>query len=49
MAAFVLSVDIAGLPASLLDRFAGTVAERLIALLRFLTPLTAGAASMRVF
>ena len=27
-----------GLPASLLDRFAGDVAERLIALLRFLTP-----------
>jgi hypothetical protein len=48
-ASFMPPVDIASLPASLLDRFAGTVAERLIALLRFLTPLTAGAATMRVF
>jgi hypothetical protein len=48
-ASFMPPVDIASLPASLLDRFAGTAAERLIALLRFLTPLTAGAATMRVF
>jgi hypothetical protein len=48
-ASFMPPVDIASLPASLLDRFAGTAAERLIALLRLLTPLTAGTATMRVF
>jgi hypothetical protein len=33
-----------GLPASLLERFAGTLQERLVALLRFLGPITGGAA-----
>jgi hypothetical protein len=33
-------VDHERLPASLLERFAGDCAERLIALLRFLSPLT---------
>jgi len=42
-------LDTASLPASLLDRFAGTTAERLIALLRFLIPLTGGASTMCAF
>ncbi len=42
-AAVVPPVDVATLPVSLLDRFAGDVRERLIALLRFLGPLTGGA------
>jgi len=42
MAALVPPVDIASLPASLLERFAGDVTERLIALLRFLGPLSGG-------
>ncbi len=42
-AAFMPPVDEQSLPAALLDRFAGTsVAERLIALLRLLSPLSAG-------
>ena len=45
MAAFMPPVDIAGLPASLLDRFAGDIAEQLIALLRFLGPITGGASA----
>ena len=36
-------VDETCLPASLLERFAGSLEERLIALLRFLAPLTGGA------
>jgi hypothetical protein len=48
-ASFMPPVDTANLPASLLDRFAGTTAERLIALLRFLMPLTGGASTMRGF
>jgi hypothetical protein len=40
-------IDIAALPVSLLDRFAGDVSEQLIALLRFLGPLTGGASAMR--
>jgi hypothetical protein len=35
-------VDIAALPASLLERFAGDMTERLIALLRFIGPLSGG-------
>jgi hypothetical protein len=31
------------LPAALLERFAGDVASRLVALLRFLVPITGGA------
>jgi hypothetical protein len=42
-------IDIAALPVSLLDRFAGGVREQLIALLRFLGPLTGGASAMRAF
>jgi hypothetical protein len=42
-------VDIAGLPVSLLDRFAGGLEQQLTALLRFLGPLTGGASAMRAF
>jgi hypothetical protein len=44
-AALVPPVDIAGLPISLLDRFAGGIEQRLTALLRFLRPLTGGASA----
>ncbi len=47
MAAVVPPVDIARLPVSMLERFAGGLPEQLIALLRFLGPLTGGAAAMR--
>src|SRR3954468_4215602 len=40
--------DIAGLPVSLLDRFADDLAGKLTSLLRFLGPLT-GASAMRAF
>ena len=43
MAAMVPPLDIAALPASLLERFAGDIRERLVRLLRFLRPLTGGA------
>lgn len=46
-AALVPPVDIAGLPASLLDRFSGGIEQKLTALLRFLGPLTGGASAMR--
>ena len=49
MAALAPPIDIAALPVSLLDRFAGAVREQLIALLRFLGPLTGGASAMRAF
>ncbi|HEY6353418.1 MAG TPA: hypothetical protein VIY30_02920 [Burkholderiaceae bacterium] len=42
-------VDVAGLPASLLDHFTGGIAEKVTALLRFLGPLTGGASAMRAF
>ena len=48
-AALVPPVDIAGLPVSLLDRFAGDLERKLIGLLRFLGPLTGGASAMRAF
>ena len=48
-ATFMPPVDIASLPASLLDRFAGDIAGRLTSLLRFLEPLTGGASAMRAF
>jgi hypothetical protein len=48
-AAVVPPIDIAALPVSLLDRFAGDVREQLIALLRFLGPLTCGQSAMRAF
>jgi hypothetical protein len=47
MAAVVPPVDIDRLPVSLLERFAGGPAEKLIGLLRFLGPLTGGTAAMR--
>jgi hypothetical protein len=43
-AAFMPPVDKERLPASLLERFAGSVGEQLIALLRFLGPITGGVA-----
>jgi hypothetical protein len=49
MAAVVPPIDVAALPVSLLGRFAGDVGEKLIALLRFLGPLTCGASPMRAF
>jgi hypothetical protein len=42
-AAVAPPIDIAALPVSLLDRFAGDLRGQLIALLRFLGPLTGGA------
>jgi hypothetical protein len=48
-ATFMPPVAIASLPASLLDRFAGGIAEQLTSLLRFLGPLTGGASAMRTF
>jgi hypothetical protein len=48
-ARFMPPLDIAGLPASLLDRFAGNVAEQLTSLLRFVAPLTGGASGMHAF
>ena len=48
-AAVVPPIDIAALPVSLLERFAGDVREQLIALLRFLGPLTGGQSAMRAF
>jgi len=41
-AAFMPPVDEDRLPATLLERFAGGAAERMIALLRFLAPITGG-------
>ena len=49
MAAMVPPIDIAALPVSLLERFAGDLEERLLSLLRFLGPLTGGALAMRAF
>ncbi len=48
-AAMATPIDITALPVSLLNRFAGDVRERLIALLRFFGPLTGGASAMRAF
>ena len=45
-AAFMPPVDQGRLPASLLERFAGSDAGRLLALLRFLAPITGGAAAI---
>ena len=42
-AAFMPPIDQTRLPASMLERFAGGVAEQLLALLRFLAPITGGA------
>jgi hypothetical protein len=48
-AALVPPLDVAGLPLSLLDRFAGAIEQKLTALLRFLAPLTGGGSAMRAF
>jgi hypothetical protein len=40
-------VDQSRLPAALIERFAGSAAERLIALLRFLAPLSGGQVQAR--
>jgi hypothetical protein len=48
-AAVAPPIDLAALPVSLLDRFAGDLREQLIALLRFLAPLTGGVSAMRAF
>ncbi|MGH7118347.1 MAG: hypothetical protein ACREFP_05085 [Acetobacteraceae bacterium] len=48
-ASFMPPLDIASLPASLLDRFAGDIEQKLTALLRCLAPLTGGASAMRAF
>ena len=44
-ATFMPPVDIASLPASLLNRFAGDIPGQLTSLLRFLGPLTSGASA----
>jgi hypothetical protein len=49
LAAIVPPIDLAILPVSLLDRFAGDLRGQLIALLRFLGPMTGGASAMRAF
>jgi hypothetical protein len=46
-AALMPSVDQDRLPASLLERFAGSAKERLIALLRFIAPITGGDRQVR--
>lgn len=48
-AAVVPPVDIARLPVSLLERFAGALEDKLTGLLRFLGPLTGGASARRAF
>lgn len=48
-AAFMPPIQPSRLPASLLDRFAGSAEERLVALLRFLAPITGGAFAMQAF
>jgi hypothetical protein len=47
MAALLPVLDIDRLPVSLLERFAGATTDKLIALLRFVGPLTGGASAMR--
>jgi hypothetical protein len=49
MAAFMPPLDLTGVPATLLDRYAGDLAVKLVGLLRFLSPLTGGASAMRAF
>lgn len=48
-AAFMPPVNAAGLPAALLDRFAGDVDRKVTAFLRFLGPITGGASAVRAF
>ena len=47
--AFMPPADAARLPASLLGRFVGGAEERLLALLRWLLPITGGPSTMRAF
>jgi hypothetical protein len=47
-ATFMPPIDENRLPASMLERFAGAVAEQLLALLRFLAPITGGAGIVQV-
>jgi hypothetical protein len=47
MASFMPPLDLAGVPATLLDRFVGELSERLVHLLRFLASLSGGATAMR--
>ena len=49
MAAVAPPIEVAALPVSLLERFAGDLEQRLLSLLRFLGPLTGGASAMRAF
>jgi hypothetical protein len=49
MAAFMPPLDLASVPTTLLDRYVGDLATKLICLLRFLDPLTGGAAAKRAF
>jgi hypothetical protein len=49
MAAVVPPIEVAALPVSLLERFAGDLEQRLLSLLRFLAPLTGGGSAMRAF
>jgi hypothetical protein len=48
-AVFMPPLQIASLPVSLLDRFAGDIERKLAAMLRFLGPLTGGASAMHAF
>jgi hypothetical protein len=47
-AAFMPPIDQNRLPASMLERFAGAVAEQLLGLLRLLAPITGGAGIVHV-
>ena len=49
MAAFMPPLDLAGVPAALLERYVGDAAEKLVCVLRLLAPLTGGGAAMRAF
>lgn len=46
-AAFMPPIDAAQLPVAIIERFIGSAAERMIALLRFLAPITGGQAQAR--
>jgi len=48
-AAFMPPADEAALPASLLERFVGAPTEKVLALLKFLGPITGGASAARAF
>ena len=48
-ATFMPPLEMASLPVSLLDRFAGGLEQKLTALLRFLGPLSGGASAMHAF